>query len=193
MNLPESAVDLLARLQTVLEDAGFPSMVVGGAATFAWGDPRTTRDLDLAVLASDDRADTVQAALEDEGFEVDGPFSTRWGLRFIVPSRTGFPADVFLDDRKELFERRRPVDIDGERLHVKASEDVVIEKLDAAADLPEERARDLEDAVGILYKQAGRLDEGYLWTRAAEVGVETLLDRALQRARSVDEGGDAGP
>jgi len=40
-----------------------PSVVVGGVAVGAWGDPRLTRDVDLKVLLDRQEADRLLAAL----------------------------------------------------------------------------------------------------------------------------------
>lgn len=186
MQLPRDAADLLGDVLANLEEGGFPAMVVGGVATFAWGDPRTTRDLDVATLAAHDETDSVREVLEQAGFEADGPFSTAWGPRFIVPSDTGFPVDVFLDEREALFERRRAVEVEGSTLWVKSPEDVVVEKLLGARRFPDERSRDLEDAVAILHKQDDGLDASYLGARCREEDLDHLLERASQAARDFE-------
>ncbi len=40
-------------LQKRLGAAGIPSIVIGGVAVAAWGDPRVTRDVDLKVLLAE--------------------------------------------------------------------------------------------------------------------------------------------
>src|SRR5205814_2028788 len=46
----EHLVESVAALQRRLEQAGVPSIVIGGLAVSAWGEPRVTRDADLKVL-----------------------------------------------------------------------------------------------------------------------------------------------
>jgi hypothetical protein len=36
-------------LQRRLNDAGIPSVVIGGVAVAVWGEPRVTRDVDLSA------------------------------------------------------------------------------------------------------------------------------------------------
>lgn len=187
MQLPDRAIELLDEVLSLLEEEGHPAMIVGGIATFAWGDPRTTRDLDVATLAPDTEMAAIEEILVQAGFEPDGPFSTAWGPRFILPTDTGFPVDVFLDDREHLFDRRRRVEVDARRLWVKGPEDIVVEKLIGARDFPEERSRDIEDAVGILYKQAGDLDWAYLEERADEEGVLDELTQARTEVEDFEE------
>lgn len=47
---PGGAFEALRTLAATLDASGFRYMIVGGLATFAWGEPRTTRDFDVAVL-----------------------------------------------------------------------------------------------------------------------------------------------
>lgn len=185
--LPTSSVDLLDDLLGVLEENGHRSMIVGGVATFAWGDPRTTQDLDVATEAGDREMGHVKEILQGAGFEVDGPFSTEWGPRFIVPSEGGFPVDVFLDDRGRLFDRRREVRVGETTLWVKSPEDIVVEKLVAASRFPSERAQDLGDAVGILFKQGESLEASYVKARCKEEDILEFLDEARDRAEAVEE------
>ncbi len=128
----------------------------------------------------------VGSVLGGAGFEIEGPFSTEWGPRFIVPTETGFPVDVFLDGRGGLFDRRCEVRVGDASLWVKSPEDVVVEKLVAASRFPTERARDLEDAVGILYKQEETLEESYVRDRCKEEGILEFFDEALNRMEAFE-------
>ena len=40
----------IQKIQKLLADAGIPSIVIGGIAIAAWGEPRLTRDVDLKIL-----------------------------------------------------------------------------------------------------------------------------------------------
>ena len=45
----ENLLPSIVALQERLSDAGIPSVVIGGVAVAAWGEPRVTRDVDLKV------------------------------------------------------------------------------------------------------------------------------------------------
>lgn len=62
-NLTTSVV----KLQKRLDDAGIPSMVIGGLAVGVWGEPRLTRGADLKVLASRSERRRVLDLLDDYG------------------------------------------------------------------------------------------------------------------------------
>lgn len=183
--LPSTAAGALHRVVRVLEAARFRTAVVGAVATFAWGDPRTTRDADVAVLSDDTAA--VAGALRATGVEPKGPFSTTWGPRFIVSFPEGIPVDVFLSQDKRTFARVRRIDVAGTSLPMVAPEDLIAMKLRNFRLFPDERAQDLDDAAGVLFKSWTALDRPYLRRRCREAGVAGHLaevEKRVRRARS---------
>lgn len=61
----------VARAATDLTELGARFALVGGLAVSAWGEPRYTRDVDLAVgVARDDEAERLVHALAIRGYEV---------------------------------------------------------------------------------------------------------------------------
>ena len=61
----EQLFQSVATLQVRMEMAGIPSIVIGGLAVGAWGEPRLTRDADLKVLARRDERGRVLQLLSD--------------------------------------------------------------------------------------------------------------------------------
>ena len=62
----ENLFQSIILLQKLLLDAGIPSIVIGGIAVAAWGEPRVTRDVDLKILLSREDADRqFEQALDD--------------------------------------------------------------------------------------------------------------------------------
>jgi len=93
-------VELARELFTVAESSGVPYMAVGALAAGTYGIPRSTKDLDLLVSASDPGAGQLMTAL-DSFIEFDGQsqFDTiTWGRRWMGVSREPPPYKV------ELFE-----------------------------------------------------------------------------------------
>lgn len=173
MEAPSAYVATVARVLDALETAGFQAMAVGGLATFAWGAPRTTQDLDVATMVGARDPGEVRAALAGLGVAPQGPFSTDFGPRFILPFREGIPVDVFLADEKGQveFARRRKVVVAGVGLWLVSPEDLVASKLRTAARFPEERHRDVEDAAGVLFHQWTAFDFAYGQERSEALGV----------------------
>jgi len=72
--------NLFHTIQTIQErllEANIPSIVIGGMAVAAWGEPRLTRDVDLKVLLSRQEADRLLEVLSTQGRELD-PVSAPW-------------------------------------------------------------------------------------------------------------------
>ncbi|HEV8359273.1 MAG TPA: nucleotidyl transferase AbiEii/AbiGii toxin family protein [Candidatus Thermoplasmatota archaeon] len=185
MELPPSALGVLRRVVESLEAAGFETMLVGGLATFAWGEPRTTRDLDVAVRLAGRGATDVARALNRVGAEPQGPFSTDFGPRFILPFKDGLPVDVFLADefQADEFARRRRVTTGDATFWVLSPEDLVASKLRSAERFPDERAKDLADAAGVLFKQWANLDHALVRALAERTGLSARFDALAAEVR----------
>jgi hypothetical protein len=179
----EGAFGALRTVTSCLEQAGYRYMVVGGLATFAWGTPRTTRDFDLAVLAEEDPSQVgsrLRKALVATKVEPQGPFSTEFGMRFVLPFAS-VPFDVFVAAREDAaaFARRREVRLSGVSVWVIAPEDFIAGKLRNAVRFPDEERSDLADAAGVAFKQWTQLDRAYLRTRCTELGLAREADALL--------------
>ncbi len=55
----------IQKIQILLNNASVPSIVIGGIAIAAWGEPRLTRDVDLKILLSREDADLLLGILAD--------------------------------------------------------------------------------------------------------------------------------
>lgn len=188
MDLPSRGLDGLRRTTDALERAGFEPMLVGGLATFAWGEPRTTRDFDVAVRLRGRDAVAVRQALQGLGAEPQGPFSTDFGARFILPFKDGVPVDVFLaDDEGREFERSRRVHVGPVAFRVLSPEDLVLHKLRGARRFPEERGKDLADASGVLFKQWRTFDHRYADAACQAHGVCSDLAALRDEVRDARE------
>jgi hypothetical protein len=68
---PDPVTDAAARAAADLSELGARFALVGGLAVSAWGEPRYTRDVDLAVgVDHDDEAERLVHALSTRGYEV---------------------------------------------------------------------------------------------------------------------------
>lgn len=131
--------DLLA-LGRVLAQSGVPYAIIGGVALQVHqAEPRTTLDIDLAVL---DRGQIPRQALEAEGFAETGRFehSENW----VGPDAT--PVQ-FTDDPAlaGAVAQAEPIEVDGVPLRVIRRVDLLHEKLRAGADPARRRSKRLQD------------------------------------------------
>jgi hypothetical protein len=158
----------LLSLARVLGEAAVPYAIIGGVALQVHQDePRTTIDIDLAVI---DRAHIPVAALEQAGFRRSGSFahSDNW----IGPA--GTPVQ-FTDDGalRAAVARAEVIDVDGVPLRVIGRADLLHEKLRAGADPARRRSKRLQDLA-----DAERLVEQHPSLREElSAGERLLLDR----------------
>jgi hypothetical protein len=155
----------------------------GSLASSLQGEPRATNDIDFVVDLKPSQVEPLAQALGND-FDVDVEALREAAMRrsswniFHQPTVT--KVDLFLlrtgaFDRSE-FSRRRQVVLtpDGRGLYIKSPEDSVLRKLSSTQ---------WRDVVQILRLAAGTLDGEYLREWSVQLGVETLLERAMAEAR----------
>ncbi len=158
---------------------------VGGFAVLAWGQPRTTSDIDALVDYQERNIPGLVEALEDAGLEVSG-YDLRAALKdgSHVTVSTGDPiltVDIkpALEPRElDQIERASEVPLGQEPVRVATAADTVAFKVLFGSE------QDLQDARSIVARQGERLDRERLWRTAREQGV---LAEARELVASVDE------
>lgn len=170
----ENLLQSIVVLQGRLSNAGIPSIVIGGIAVAAWGDPRVTRDADLKVLVERDEAERLLAVLaSDYASLLPDPRQalTKQGVIFVQDS-LGTRLDLLLADTPYdvvAIQRGRDIELQpGVIVRVCSPEDLVIYKLIAT------RARDHEDAQSVIRRQEANLDDEYVldWLRQFEQALD---------------------
>ena len=176
---------LAAQLHQIFEGLNTPYFITGGLAAIAWGEPRTTRDVDIVLAVQPTEIRPVVTALESAGFYVPGVedvISGRLKTLQITHMETISRADLIIasDEDQALFQRRRSLSFSGTgNLYFASPEDVVLNKLRWGQQSRSEKQ--WRDVLGILKTQS-RLDLVYLRQRAAETDVTDDLERALVEA-----------
>ena len=143
-------------------------MVIGGQAVLVHGQPRLTQDIDITLGVEPDRLGTVLGICG--GLELDPlPEEVEPFVRetFVLPAlhketriRVDFVFSTTPYERQAIQGAVR-VEIGGSEVPFATAEDLILHKLFAR------RPRDLEDALGVVRRQAGKLDWAYLdrWAR----------------------------
>jgi hypothetical protein len=178
------------KIVAILEKLDKPFAFTGGLASITYGDPRTTRDVDL-VMEIDPweigLADTLAEMLGDdfyfsiaacrEAIENQTMFN-------VMDSETSFKVDIHLGSIvPEAFERRRHVKIPtGQTVPMVSPEDAILSKLHWIK-LGSGRSR--TDVVAMLRMQKN-LDNDYLEKTAEELGVGPILDELRKIADNYD-------
>jgi len=153
---------------SALESCGLPYMLIGGLAVTAWGEARSTLDVDLSVWAG---ARGLREAVECLSRRMHPrPADPE---RFVeqthvlpLQSKNGVRVDVIfgaLELQREAVGRAVPKPIAGRSIPVATIEDLLITKLVS------EREKDLGDARALLRRFGKSLDRDYLLPKLEEL------------------------
>jgi hypothetical protein len=196
----DDVLEITLLVTDALEQLGVPYVVGGSLASSFHGIPRATIDADVVAAIRPAHQTGLVKALRDR-FYLDAD-----AIRLAIEQRatfnlihleTMFKVDVYIagDDqvtRQEL-ERGRPfvvTDAPERTLRIASAEDTIARKLhwyklgDGVSD------RQWNDVVGVLKVAGASLDVPYLRRTAALLGVERLLDRAIEEVGQEDRGDD---
>ncbi|HEA47334.1 MAG TPA: hypothetical protein ENH97_02870 [bacterium] len=174
--------NILKETIRTLERIDVDYMIVGGIAVDYYGLPCPTIDLDILVKLEKHNIRQAVKEFRKSGFKLNEKeirLVLEIGNRFVMirpPSL--YRVDIWLSktrfDRFSL-QRRRQGKIGGKKTWLISPEDLVLSKLRKG------REQDLEDALGILLRQKGRLDQRYLSHKAKVLGVQKILTKVRGR------------
>ena len=173
------------RVVDALEQISARYVVVGSTAASAWGVARSTRDIDVVAVITQETVDVFLGALGNNEIYVpvdDAKAAALSGGSFnILHTKTGGKVDVFVCLTSDPFEssrldRRVKLKILGIDTWVATAEDVVLSKL-----LWRARTRSevqWRDCVEIVATQ--KLDKSYMRLWAAHLGISTDFNELLE-------------
>ena len=147
-----------AEIQSFCQERGWPSTVIGGFAVQRWGEPRQTRDVDVALLTGfGPEAKVIDALLA--AFASRRPDARDFAIAHrvvLIQASNGIPLDISLAAlpfEERVIERSSPYAFAGPVPVITCSaEDLIV--LKAFADRPQ----DWLDIQGILIRQGSTLD-----------------------------------
>ena len=159
--------------------AGVGYAFIGGMAVIAWGQPRTTNDVD-ALLAPPRTFSRLVASLAAEGLsasveDFEDSMTDRSHVT-VFDARGRFHVDVKLalkESEREQVAEAADIVMDGGRLRIASAEHTVAYKLVFGSE------QDIKDARSILVRQEGKIDLARLRTLARRLDVEDALDDLL--------------
>jgi hypothetical protein len=186
---------LAAQLHVIFEAAGIPYFITGGVAAIAYGEPRTTRDLDVVIQTTNAALTELQVTLEQAGFYVaglDDVVSDCMRTLQITQIETISRADLMIADdsayAQQQFARRRQYLFPNDAaVYLASPEDVIISKLRWGLHSHSEKQQ--RDVLAIFKVQQGELDYPYLYQWAAEFGLSDLLEAMIIAAGVQDKAG----
>jgi hypothetical protein len=177
-------------LHGILEPANIPYYITGGVAALAYGDPRTTRDLDLVIAIEASEVTALVSALELAGFycpplAVEAVKSGQETMLSVTHSELLLNADLMIHgnsdfDRAKLA-RRQLVSIsldENECFWLISPEDLILAKLQWGRRSQSEKQ--WRDVLGVMKVQGDNLDRSVLAEWAEAIGLKPDLNRALQ-------------
>ncbi len=183
-------------IHDALEETGIPYLIGGALATWAWGEPRTTRDVDLVVEIHRGTAEPLSRALKNRGIHLpaDIILATLNDDRGDLPlnaihSHSGYKADLYLlregdPFRAEAFRRRILIDLGPElgELYLHIPEDLIVNKLYYYS--LSQQTKHLRDITVIVENLGEELDEVYIQRWAGKKGLQILWENLRRSTQS---------
>jgi hypothetical protein len=184
----QDSIQLAAQLHLIFEQQGIPYYVTGGVAAIAYGEVRTTQDLDVVLAIGLPDIPRFVAALEAAGFYVPGVedvVSGRMRTLQITQMETVSRADLVIAGTEEFdqvkFTRRQSYPLpDGTEIHLASPEDLILNKLRWGQRSQSEKQ--WRDVLGVLKTQREALDFVYLEQWANQLNLLDLLQQARLEA-----------
>jgi hypothetical protein len=177
-----------SQVQGFCDARGWPNCIIGGIAVLRWGEPRVTRDVDVALLTGFGREENfIDPLLEAyAGRSTDArAFALRTRV-LLLRAESGAGIDISLAAlpfEQLAIERASVFDPSpGLRLRTCSAEDLVVFKLFAS------RPQDLQDAKGIAVRHRDTLDWDYVATQLsplAELKEAPEILAAMERLRQI--------
>lgn len=177
---------LLRTFVETLEAIGIPYMVVGSFASTVYGEPRSTRDLDVVIDPSHEQMDQLLGTIDLDRYYVD-PDVAREALRRrsmfnVIEIATAWKLDLIIRKARpfsvEELQRRRVTRILGIAVATATAEDTIIAKLEWAKQGASDRQ--LEDVAGIMRVRGHDLDIGHIEHWVTELALAVEWQRARQ-------------
>jgi hypothetical protein len=188
--------EFVALVIEALEAAGIEYMIGGAVATWAWGEPRATLDLDLVVNIPLDAIGDLSKELEKrdmlvpENIIMDNILETRSDLPIsAIHIHSGYKADIYPlregdEQRSKALQRRQKIDLGkplGE-VYLHSPEDLIIYKLwFFSISQQTKHSRDIASIVMTLYEE---LDYDYINSWMEKRGLGILWEEMLTRIRA---------
>ena len=184
----QDSTELAAQLHTIFAAVNVPYYITGGVAAITYGEPRTTRDLDVVISVPRQTINALVAALEAADFYVPGvedAVSGRMRTLQITQVTTISRADLVLAEDSEYeqlkFQRRRLITLpNGTQVYLASPEDVVVNKLRWGQQSQSEKQ--WRDVLGVLKIQQDHLNYNYIHQWAAAFDLSEQLDQVTREA-----------
>ncbi|MFM7886106.1 MAG: hypothetical protein ACKPCM_05325 [Pseudanabaena sp.] len=185
----QDPLEIAVQLHNLLIPLQIDYYITGGASALLYGEPRTTRDIDLVLAISLSQLDSLVMELEKAGFYIAGLDEVRSGeskILQVIQMESISRADLMIAGESAFdliqFERKQAIEVwDGQVLFYASAEDVVLNKLKWRLQSGSEKQ--WRDVLGILKVQGDLLDLGYLREWASVLEVLEDLNLAIEQGK----------
>jgi hypothetical protein len=181
----QDSIQLAGQLDSVFKQLSIPYYVTGGVAAIAYGEIRTTQDLDIAIAISTEQIVRLSKLLQQQRFYVAGleqAIAGKMKTLQITHMETITRADLIVsegNDYEQLkFTRRRSYPLEsGIEIDLASPEDLIVSKLSW-----QQSEKQLSDVLGIMKVQADNLDFAYIDRWAKVFGLTEVIDNLRKQA-----------
>jgi hypothetical protein len=187
IDFPEFVTQVIAALRA----SGIDYMIGGALAVWAWGEPRSTMDVDLmvnlpveAVQKLSEELSARQMLLPSD-IILDAVLDDRRTLPLCANHWAGYKADLYLltpddDLGQSAFRRRREIDIGAQYgiLWVQSPEDLILYKL--LYYRISQQTKHPRDIYAVLSAQGDKLDFAYIQAWADRKGLRPVWEELLK-------------
>ena len=179
--------DLLRHASDLCDRLSLTYLVTGSTATIAYGEPRFTNDIDMVVDLPAEWVGAFCAGFPETEFYVSleavaRAVQARHQFN-VLHSGSGLKIDFIVMTESEFDQSRRSRKrnlsvLPGRPISFASPEDVILKKLTYFQEGGSEKH--LRDIAGVLRIQGEAIDQGYLETWAAKLGVGDLWRQIVQ-------------
>ena len=189
---PKSYREFVTSIIETLESLGLTYAIGGSFASNAYGESRTTMDIDISIVLPEADTPRLVEAIQKQGYYVSFDAivdAMLQGMPFnIIDATSGYKADLFLVKptplEQSILTRTRRVMYDpvtNATAVLYSPEDVILYKLKYF--LMGRSQKHLRDIMAILVVQGAALDYDYIARWAPTVGASELWDQLLSEYR----------
>ncbi|HLP90648.1 MAG TPA: hypothetical protein VK184_18965 [Nostocaceae cyanobacterium] len=184
----QDSISLAGELHQIFDLIKIPYYISRGVASSIYGEPHSTRDLDLVIQIPTNQIDLLVKTLEDARFycpagAVEDLKNQREKMLNITHTETIANADIYLMDNSQFansqMSRKKLLNLEGIPVFwVISPEDLILQKLLWGKSSQSEKQ--WRDVLGILKLQAESLDDSYLTEWSEKLDIVDTFNQALQ-------------
>lgn len=184
MNPAEALTQFISDLNSL----GVSYMITGAYAVSYFGMPRATHDLDIVVEIRTIDLDKICRKFAKE-YIVDKDMAenaVQYRTHFsIIHTKSDLKIDLWvlkgISSEKTKFARRKKVSLFGASAYIISAEDMVLTKLEWFK--RSKNTKHLDDVVGIIKVQAGKLNKAYIMGVLEKLGIKKYWNLAVEKSK----------